>query len=59
VDKLKSRKFWVSIGSGLLITALLIAGYIDQQTWAWGFGATVVGYLTSQGAVDAAEKFKG
>lgn len=57
-DRLRSRKFWLAVGSAVGATGLLVVGQIDMPTWQWVMNGTVIGYLVAQGAVDAAGKLK-
>lgn len=58
LDKLKSRKFWIAVLSGLLV--------LLNDQFGWGitpdtlnkFVTLMIGYLLAEGAVDAAGAIK-
>jgi uncharacterized membrane protein len=59
MDKLKSRKLWVSIVSAILVVLNDGLGLnIDNET-VMQFTILIVGYVFTQGVVDAVQEKKG
>ena len=57
--KLKSRKLWLAVGTGLVTSALVYLGSISAAEWKTVVMGTVGAYMLAQGATDAAEKYRG
>lgn len=59
VQKLTSRKLWVSVGSFVSMMIVATGGTENQATQVASIimaGATVLGYLIGEGLVDSANK---
>lgn len=56
MDKLKSRKFWVSVVAGLLIVLNDGMGMNLDNNTILGFSGIVISYVLGQSAVDKGEK---
>lgn len=50
------RRFLLVVGFGLINTALLVGGYIDQTVYAMLQGGTVAAYIAGNGAQKYVEK---
>lgn len=55
-EKLKSRKFWVTIGTMILLLFAKQLGVDIDESTVWGIVASVTGYNVGQGYVDGQEK---
>ena len=51
-DRLKSRKFWLVIGTTAMNAALLVSGYIEAGHFVGLQAASVTPYLTGQAVQD-------
>jgi hypothetical protein len=56
MNKLASRKFWVSVVTAGVSTGLLVAGLITADIWKWAVSISVGAYLAAQGLTDAFEQ---
>jgi uncharacterized membrane protein len=58
LEKLKSRKFWIAVLSGLLVVLNDQMGWGIEPEAIKQFITIMVGYLIAEGAVDAAGAIK-
>ena len=58
IEKLKSRKLWVGIASGVVIVFGKAFGLNLTDAQLWSLATTAAGYLLGQSAVDAITRYK-
>lgn len=54
MDRLKSRKFWITLAASVLVALAVQAGITEEA--AWQIVALVASYIGAQGYVDAKER---
>lgn len=57
-DRLKSRKFWITILAGFVVLFARELGFELTDAQLWEFVAIVAAYLGGQGLHDAAKNFR-